>query len=528
MLFRFIHLSLFCTICTSIYGQAFQAKVYTEEDGLASNVINSLAIDTQGRLWCATRSGISIYDGVRWQTNHTDKLKFSWDVSHIQRDEMGLMWAAQNGWHHRVAFHDGSQWHYLPKHEYAKYDVNDYMGFAVTYWNGQPAVLLSFSGALSLWYGETWQHIDLPTGRDAKVRTNLAVRGNAFYIATNLGLMRLAEGSPQLKPVKGIPARYTDLRAIAMSRDSGGEDKIWLMGLLEEKREEWIGTLTNGQFHLVHQFNRLDASNFHYSSLNLLPDRHGGLFIGFSHKVFYWDPLKKNLSRAKTTEFVADGMFDGLIDREGILWIGTTRGLQKITSPFIHSYAGEQGLLENEVSALLELGPDTLLIGHNKGLTLKQGDRFITHSFPVEDGQTLRVVDMDRDREGVIWFSCLDKGVGRLRLNLDDPDLSQIEYFHIKDPNGDRVFSVAVDADNQVWALSYQCLNRYENGKFVRLNCKAFGRTSLRRMLQDDRGNFYLATGKKGLFLRTGEDWQQISSAEPGYNNVYSIARDVT
>ena len=42
--------------------------VYTPADGLASNVVYDLAIDTQGNKWFATIWGVSHFDGTTWTT----------------------------------------------------------------------------------------------------------------------------------------------------------------------------------------------------------------------------------------------------------------------------------------------------------------------------------------------------------------------------------------------------------------------------------------------------------------------------
>lgn len=42
-------------------------KTYTEKTGLPNSVIRDLAIDSSGKLWVGTPSGITIYDGESWK-----------------------------------------------------------------------------------------------------------------------------------------------------------------------------------------------------------------------------------------------------------------------------------------------------------------------------------------------------------------------------------------------------------------------------------------------------------------------------
>src|SRR5215211_6199963 len=57
---------------STVYGQQKSYRVYTADDGLVSNHIQSLFQDTDGFLWFATFNGISIYDGHRF-VNHTSE-----------------------------------------------------------------------------------------------------------------------------------------------------------------------------------------------------------------------------------------------------------------------------------------------------------------------------------------------------------------------------------------------------------------------------------------------------------------------
>jgi len=51
---------------TEVPGQEYQTDIYTIKDGLASSTVYDITQDSKGRIWFATRSGISVYDGIQW------------------------------------------------------------------------------------------------------------------------------------------------------------------------------------------------------------------------------------------------------------------------------------------------------------------------------------------------------------------------------------------------------------------------------------------------------------------------------
>ena len=41
---------------------------FTQQDGLAGNIVYSIAEDQQGRIWVGTDGGVSMYDGKMWHS----------------------------------------------------------------------------------------------------------------------------------------------------------------------------------------------------------------------------------------------------------------------------------------------------------------------------------------------------------------------------------------------------------------------------------------------------------------------------
>ena len=61
------------TVCILMYplpadAQRYHVRTYSEGDGLSSQTVKCVTQDHSGKMWFATRSGISCYDGVKWET----------------------------------------------------------------------------------------------------------------------------------------------------------------------------------------------------------------------------------------------------------------------------------------------------------------------------------------------------------------------------------------------------------------------------------------------------------------------------
>jgi two-component system sensor histidine kinase ChiS len=87
------------------YGQNFTN--YTSNDGLADNIVNSIAIENDGIKWFGTRNGISKLDGAAWTTySETDGLVDN-DVTSMAIDNQGNKWIGTYG---GLSVYNGSTW----------------------------------------------------------------------------------------------------------------------------------------------------------------------------------------------------------------------------------------------------------------------------------------------------------------------------------------------------------------------------------------------------------------------------------
>lgn len=77
---------------------------YTMEDGLASNLVNSLFCSNDGTIWVGTDEGVSRFDGDGWVTHAVpSQIKIIKEGGTIKQSRNGSIWfnLADNEWYHR-------------------------------------------------------------------------------------------------------------------------------------------------------------------------------------------------------------------------------------------------------------------------------------------------------------------------------------------------------------------------------------------------------------------------------------------
>lgn len=78
---------------------------FTADDGLAGNIVYSIAQDTSGAMWFGTNHGLSRFDGKDWKTYSTTSGLTGDDVYAIAAAPSGEVWAGTKGGVTRLGWH---------------------------------------------------------------------------------------------------------------------------------------------------------------------------------------------------------------------------------------------------------------------------------------------------------------------------------------------------------------------------------------------------------------------------------------
>ncbi len=215
---------------------------------------------------------------------------------------------------------------------------------------------------------------------------------------------------------------------------------------------------------------------------------------------------------------IGSNHYVGLIDREGIIWIGTNgQGLFKYQVSEFERINGIDGM----VTSVLKDGANIWVGTKHDGLYLIQNDQIKRHYQFGEAGQN-SVSSIRRDNHGKIWLGT-DVGLGRVNQH------KELEWFTRRDGlSSDSITDIAFDNANRVWLTfkSGSNINVYDGNDFKVLSLQdSINPGRFYQMVyveQQDR--IYVATDNSVLYIQD-ERFERLQI--PGYRKsaAYSIDR---
>lgn len=155
----------------------------------------------------------------------------------------------------------------------------------------------------------------------------------------------------------------------------------------------------------------------------MFPNYRGGIYIGVRNELNYFNYKTRSWQSIGVENGLAgSGVNSIFIDYEKNIWISSDRGVSKIFSRRFSVFQRAHGLLENEVSAVMEYEPGKYFLGHNFGFSLYDGKGFRGISFPRDEktgGASSRVLDIQSDSKGNTWIA--NSTLGLAKINPRSP-----------------------------------------------------------------------------------------------------------
>jgi hypothetical protein len=170
----------------------------------------------------------------------------------------------------------------------------------------------------------------------------------------------------------------------------------------------------------------------------------GRVYYNYNSQLYKYEPkLDRSLEIDSYDVLKAYFIHSFFVDREGIKWIATNRGLANINSFRFINYSSKS-LLDDEVTAIINIDSSRYLIGFNNGLQIWSRNTEVKTLYGYEGmvgHPKFRISNFVKDKNGTIWFSSNLKGVGRF-----DPKTTHVEFQ--PSPNETFVTSVGVIGDS--------------------------------------------------------------------------------
>ena len=488
-----VSLFLFPTLISFSQSQEFLIQKYSVDNGLPDNRVNDIVQDSTGRIWAALKTGIAMYDGVEWKKYEEKDSVPEIEYVKIKIDEKGVIWFLPILWgNHFLIYYDNSNW---KKFELPNIEMERGQGLRLTSFdirnnNSLKIYITSTVYGVICYENNKIERLTSATGLSSDSTTNVIFsNNNNIYISSAKGLSVIDENNVITN--YDFSNYHIDPFVLTMTeyRSSGfKQSKLYLLG------KNWIGEFENRRFTLLNNKVALLYSGIiDLFSINVHTS--GELLFSGPARAYSYN-IKTNLFNqiifdSPETNTGANSIF---VDYEGNIWFAGLRGIYKCRYSAFKNYSKQDGLLENEVSAISEFNGGDLVFGHNYGLTIKTGSgyKYIRIAPHKLDARQIRVLNIFHDSQSdIIYYVSYHYGIGRL--------LNSGQLGWLKVPSADSYYAFLVNNDNGVYVSTNKGIYEIEKNRLIQIVPKILNFPFFRTGLYHNDSTAYLASAV-GLF----------------------------
>ena len=432
---------------------------YDKKNGLLEPYIYDVLEDSKGNVWIGTRGG-GLY---RFTNGRFTKVRITgfnvYDVTSIQEDSFGELWIGTN---RGLVRYDGGNVERVGRarglSSHVIYEmIEDSDG---NLWIGTGSGLFRIRRERAGISGiEKWMD-------GSVVRSIFEDREKSIWIGTDSrGLTRLRDGKiSTFSAESGLPHEYV----VFMHEDRQKNLRIGTMdGLVRFDK----GVLNR-------EFMKIEFSDAVVGPI--CEDREGNISFGTYGSGLYQIQTKngKQIKYTIRSGLLSDSIFSLHSDSQGILWIGTSRGLNTFENGLFKSYRDKDGLLKNEIHCIFEDSRNSIWIGTDKGIIREKNGTFQkvgSEKLP----SNLMVSYIHEDNDNIFWIAT--KGNGLIRIKEENEVstfttqsglYSNIIYQVFEDGNG----CFWMSCDRGVFKVIKKSLDDMAAGKIERVEHMHYGK----------------------------------------------------
>jgi PAS domain S-box-containing protein len=532
--FVFLFFSFFSAFLS--YSQGYLVHCYSETDGLPSITAFDVTQDHWGRIWCATRSGIAVYDGVSWESYTVSNGLPALSFFKISVDQKGRIWALSDNGQDTIflVYYDGNRWNQMKKftiHSGHRVELTSFRLVDQKQMD-KPIIAVGTAGhGLYLLNQGKWENVTEKNGLLSNSVNGMVSLKGKFYVATDKGLSIININvnnnlriDNQLNQSLNLPSKK--IKGIGVEHKGKYPDfdpehsRIWLFG------HEWIGYFEENRARMTLYPVEILLSK-KKEVVKLLPDYRQGLYIGnhyelnyFNYRTHSWESLTVN------SGLIGEGANSMFIDFEKNIWIACDRGLNKISSRRFGNFQRIHGLLEDEVTAVLEYEPGKFVLGHNNGLTFYDGKKFLKMPFLNDNISRLsirRVLDMQLDSKKNIWLAMAWGGLAK----INPRNKHRITWYGKADGLPDYIVCLWIDETDTVWVGTGKGIFfRTPNG-FVSKNIGEFSTPNPRKLYGFSGKLLCIGDFEAGVYVYQENKWKNVQfPGDRKANAVYALKKD--
>ena len=501
------------------------------QDGSAPAGMFGIAQTSDGFLWfSAIAQGVYRFDGVRFSRPFANSQVGSIRIGNVVADQAGGLWAI--GDHEIARLKDGA----VVAH------------FALEGVGGRAGVSRDPDG--SLWITRASNRVsDAPlchiTERAAKcfgkadgmpispADSLLADGEGGFWVGGQTSLVHWRAGVSQVYPIEGLKSNTGDVGINSLARDSTGS--LWVgiaaagpgLGLgkfsdgvfrpfvtpsfdgskvgvydmiVDRDGNLWVATIGKGVFRIhgtvVEHYGRTEGLSSDTVTV-LFEDREGIVWVGTTNGL-------DNFRDARVVTFSAleglgnDAVAGVLADRDGSIWIANSGSLDHLVNGKVSSIRSGSGLPGHQVASMLQDRAGNLWLGVDDGLYLYKNGQF--RRLPEPNQQPLGlVVGISEDIDGNIWAECAGKRRKLARIR----DFRVVEEF--TSPQVPAGHTLTADPKGGIWIGTLTGdLVRLRDGALQKFSLQTKGNPVSHQIVAEADGSVLAASDEGLVGLRRG------------------------
>ena len=500
---RFI-LLFFSLWSFSLYGQQFYFDQFSVSDGLAQSTIYKIIQDRNDLYWLGTQVGVSSFNGVQF-VNYTsmDGLAEG-GVRAICEDQTGRIWFGHS--EGGISIFDGNSFKEVSV--FREIIEQSIISSILLDKDGQLWFTTVGAGIIKLINPESppdeylFEHFSGDELSNQVFGHFYDQHGRIFFVS-ELGVMQYSDSdSSHFDPllVHGVPT-YGQATAV----------------LIDSRERTWIGKFHGG----LYRYNPRLGSTVMYdlvkAGLNsnwistLFEDNEGNIWAGtFEDGMVRISPENELDLFSVRNGFPGMKIWTMMQDREGNLLIGTNdNGLCVYKGDDFISYHEEDGLINSQVTAILERTNGTYWFGTSEGISILSRS---TAGESMRDFHLLQdkgIMSLKEDIEGTVWIGTL---IGGLWSYSRTGELYYDEHLN-NSVRHEQVRAMEIDQDNYLWIgtldglFYYDIENRKLESSFIRSQEVDLLGNDISALHVDTKNRVWVGCQGKGVTLIDGGEF---------------------